>query len=89
MRRKHERQVGGGHLVLVLLPGGVVQQVQQQFEQRAVGLRKQQEEQLQRLYLTLLIGYRGLVAVLVKQGHVWRRDKGTGSHEYIIITRDL
>lgn len=30
---KHEGQVEGGHLVLVLLLGGVVKQVQQQFEQ--------------------------------------------------------
>lgn len=30
---KHEGQVIGGHLVLVLLFGRVVEQVQQQFEQ--------------------------------------------------------
>lgn len=73
VRSEHDGQVEGGHLVLVLLLGGVVQQVQQQFEQQAVGLRQQQQEQLQRLHLTLLVGDRGLVALLVQQHHVCNR----------------
>lgn len=39
MRGEHEGQIEGGHLVLVLLLGSVVEQIQKQFEQRAVGLR--------------------------------------------------
>lgn len=72
---EHDGQVEGGHLVLVLLLGGVVQQVQQQFEQQAVGLREQQQEQLQRLRLTLLVGDRGLVAMLIQQHHVCNRKQ--------------
>lgn len=74
VRGEHEGQVVCRHLVLVLQLGGVVQQVQQQLEQRAVGRRQQQEEQLQRLDLALLVGNRRLVAVLVEQRHVWKRN---------------
>lgn len=70
VRSEHQRQVEGGHLVLVLLFGRVVEQVQQQFEQRAVGLRQQQQEQLQGLDLTLLIWDGRLVPVFVKKGYV-------------------
>lgn len=75
MGGKHEGQVEGGHLVLVLLPGGVVQQVQQQFEQRAVGLGQQQQQQLQRLQLPLPVGHRRLIALVIKQHHVCKGNR--------------
>lgn len=46
MGGEHEGEVEGGHFVLVLLLGGVVEQVQDQFEEAAVGLGQQQEEEL-------------------------------------------
>lgn len=75
MRREHEGQVEGRHLVLVLLPGGVVEQVQQQLQQRAVCGGQQQEQQLQSFDLTLFVGHRRLVTVLVKQSHVWETNE--------------
>ena len=75
VRREHEGQVEGRHLVPVLVPGGVVEQVQQQPEQRAVGLGQQLEQQLQRLHLPLLVGHSGLVALLVKQHQVCNRQR--------------
>lgn len=78
VRGEHEGQVEGRHLVLVLLPGGVVEQVQQQPEQRAVGLRQQLQQQLQRLHLPLLVGHGGLVAVLVKQRQVCKEQEAGG-----------
>lgn len=86
VRGEHEGQVEGRHLVLVLLLGGVVEQVQEQFEQRAVGLGQQQEQKLQRLHLTLLVWGRCLVALLIKQGHVW---KGGQRDTVIVFPLDI
>ena len=73
---EHEGQVEGGHLVLVLLLGSVVEQLQEQLEQRAVGGGEQHEEELQGLNLTLLVRHRRLVALLVEAGHVCRGGGG-------------
>ncbi len=67
VRGEHEGEVVRGHLVLVLLFGGVVEQVQQQLEQGSVGGGQQQQQQLQRLDLTLLIRQTRLVALIVEQ----------------------
>ncbi|KAK0154093.1 B-cell receptor CD22 [Merluccius polli] len=48
----------------------VVEQLQEQLEQRAVGGGEQHEEELQGLNLTLLVRHRRLVALLVEAGHV-------------------
>lgn len=59
-----------GHLVFVLLFGGVVEQVQQQFEEGSVGGGQQHQQQLQGLDLTLLIRRTRLIALIVKQGQL-------------------
>lgn len=64
---KHECQVEGGHFVFVLLLGGLIQQVQQQFEEAAIGWRQQHEEKLQRFDLTLFVRHGRLVASLIEQ----------------------
>ncbi len=46
VRGEHEGEVMCGHLVLVLLFGGVVEQVQQQLEQGSVGGGQQHQQQL-------------------------------------------
>lgn len=81
VRGEHEGQVEGRHLVALLLPGRVVQQVQQQLEQRAVGRRQQQQQELQRLHLALLVGHSRLVAVLVQQGQICSRRKREGQKD--------
>lgn len=60
----------GRHLVLVLLLGGLVEQVQQQFEQTAVGRRKDQKQQLEGFNLALFVWSAGLIALLIKQRQV-------------------
>ena len=52
---KHGGQVEGGHFVEVLIAGRVVQEVEQQLQEAAIGWRQQHEEQLKRLDLTLLV----------------------------------
>lgn len=64
---EHEREVVRGHLVFVLLFGGVIEQVQQELEERAVGRGQQEQEQLQGLDLTLLIRQARLIPSLVEQ----------------------
>lgn len=66
VRCEHESQVEGGHLVFVLLLGGLVEQVQQQLEEAAVGWREQHEEELQGFDLALFVRHRRLVAFLVE-----------------------
>ena len=78
MRGEHEGQVVGGHLVGVLPLGGVVEQLQEQLEQRAVGGREQHEEQLQRLDLPLFVRHRRLVAPLIEAGHICSEGEGGG-----------
>ena len=73
VRGEHGGQVDGGHLVGVLVAGGVVQQVQQQLQQAAVGRWQQHEEQLEGLDLTLLVGNIRLVPLLVKQSAFWEK----------------
>lgn len=90
VRGEHEGQVEGRHLVALLLPGRVVQQVQQQLEQRAVCRRQQQQQELQRLHLALLVGYSRLVAVLIQQGQICRRrnrKKSSVSLKLLDITK--
>ena len=73
MRREHGSQVDGGHLVGVLVAGGVVQQIQEQLEHAAVGRGQQHEEQLEGLDLPLLVGHVSLVPPLVKQSAFWEK----------------
>lgn len=60
----------GRHLVLVLLLGGLVEQIQQQFKQAAVGRREDQEEQLEGFDLALFVWSAGLIPLLIKQHQV-------------------
>lgn len=60
----------GRHLVLVLLLGGLVEQVQQQFEQTAVGSRKDQKQQLEGFNLAFFVWSAGLIPLLIKQRQV-------------------
>lgn len=60
----------GRHLVLVLLLGSLVEQVQQQFEQAAVGSGEDQEQQLEGFDLALFVRSAGLVPLLIKQRQV-------------------
>lgn len=75
MRCKHESQVEGGHFVFVLMLGGLIEQVQQQFEEAAVGWREQHEEKLQGFDLALFVRRGRLVALLVKQCHLCETQK--------------
>lgn len=68
VRGEHGGQVDGRHLVDLLVASGVVEQVQQQLQQAAVGRRQQHEEQLEGLDLPLLVGDAGLVALVVEAG---------------------
>ena len=88
MRGKHGSQVDGGHLVGVLVAGGVVQQIQEQLEHAAVGRGQQHEEQLEGLDLPLLVGHVGLVPVLVKESAFWEKAtrKKTRSLNPVVAT---
>lgn len=70
----------GRHLVLVLLLGGLVEQVQQQLEQTAVGCGKDQKQQLQGFNLALFVWSAGLIPLLIKQSQVCQ---GTRRRTYI------
>lgn len=85
MRREHGGEIDGGHLVDLLISSGVVEQVEQQLQQAAVGRRQQHEQQLERLDLPLLVRDVGLVALIVEEGQRCAREakelqlKGQGS----------
>lgn len=68
MRCEHGGEVDGGHLVDLLVTRGVVEQVEQQLQQAAVGRRQQHQQQLERLDLPLLVRDAGLVALIVEAG---------------------
>lgn len=72
---EHECEVVRRHLVLVLLFGGVIEQVQQELEERSVSRGQQEQEQLQRLDLTLLIRQTRLIPSLVEQVQLCREDQ--------------
>lgn len=71
MWSKHGGQIDGGHLINVLIAGGVMQQVQQQLQETAVGCWQQHEKQLKCFNLTILVRSICLVPLLVKVGQVW------------------
>lgn len=95
MRCEHERQVEGGHFVFILLLGGLIEQVKQQFEEAAVGWRQQHEEKLQSFQLALFVRHGRLVAFLVEQRDLcetWRVNNLTSSilqFPFIISARFL
>lgn len=63
---KHCGEIDGRHLVDVLISSSVVQQVQQQFQQAAVGWWEQHEKQLKGFNLVFLVGHICLVPSFIK-----------------------
>lgn len=71
---KHCSKINCWHLADVLIAGSVVQQIQEQFQQAAIGCRKQHEKQLICLYLAFLVRYTCLISLIIKARQLWKQQ---------------
>lgn len=74
MWSKHCGKINCWHLVDVLIAGSVVQQIQEQFQQAAIGCRKQHEKQLICLYLSLFVRHTCLISLIIKASQFWKQQ---------------
>ena len=69
---KHCGEINRRHLVDVLIASSVVKQVQQQFQQAAVGWWEQHEKQLKCLDLAFLVRHIRLIPLIIKESELWK-----------------
>lgn len=58
----------------MLIAGSVVQQIQQQLQQAAIGCREQHEKQLKCLNLAFLVRHSCLIPLIIKASQIWKQQ---------------